>query len=65
MSDPTIKYSLAKYLDKGEDAWTQQPAATLALDGSQGACLSESVCSRIHQINQQTSKTDASSRSCL
>lgn len=35
--EPVIKYSLAKYVDKGEDAWTQQPAAEAALGGTAGA----------------------------
>eukprot|EP00208_Stichococcus_sp_RCC1054_P003755 CAMPEP_0206138556 /NCGR_PEP_ID=MMETSP1473-20131121/3407_1 /ASSEMBLY_ACC=CAM_ASM_001109 /TAXON_ID=1461547 /ORGANISM="Stichococcus sp, Strain RCC1054" /LENGTH=535 /DNA_ID=CAMNT_0053532023 /DNA_START=78 /DNA_END=1682 /DNA_ORIENTATION=- len=29
--EPIIKYALAKYVDKGEDAWTQQPAAEATL----------------------------------
>ena len=38
--DPVIKYSLAKYLDKGEDAWTQQPAADATLNKAEGTCWS-------------------------
>lgn len=34
---PHIKYSLAKYVDKGEDAWVQQPGLDCALAGNAGA----------------------------
>jgi hypothetical protein len=36
---PHIKYSLAKYVDKGEDAWTQQPELKCTLPGSEGGRL--------------------------
>ena len=32
-----IKYALGKYVDKGEDAWMQQPAAECSLLGAAGA----------------------------
>lgn len=35
--EPIIKYALAKYVDKGEDAWTQQPAAEATLGDENGA----------------------------
>lgn len=33
---PYVKYSLAKYVDKGEDAWTQQPELSCTLPGRDG-----------------------------
>lgn len=34
---PHVKYSLAKYVDKGEDAWVQQPGLECTLPGNAGA----------------------------
>ena len=36
---PHVKYSLAKYVDKGEDAWTQQPELSCTLPGSDGTAV--------------------------
>ena len=33
MAEPYIKYSLGKFVDKGEDAWMQQPSVVAPLPG--------------------------------
>lgn len=48
MADPDtlqIKYSLGKYLDKGEDAWAQQPSSECTLAGAAGENMRGAVVS--------------------
>lgn len=40
---PHVKYSLAKYVDKGEDAWVQQPALECTLAGASGAACGKQI----------------------
>ncbi len=48
MADPDtlqIKYSLGKFLDKGEDAWAQQPSSECTLAGTAGEDMCGAVVS--------------------
>lgn len=48
MAEPYIKYSLGKFVDKGEDAWMQQPAVVAPLPGEAHVLMQHPLFRPLH-----------------